>query len=42
MMNLAELHTQAEGPLDDLVEAIEEVVADLERKTDKAHDNYDQ
>jgi len=28
-MNLAELHLMAQGPVDTLVEAIEDVVADL-------------
>jgi len=41
MMNLAELHIQSEGPLDELVDAIEEVINDLERKTDRAHEEYE-
>lgn len=41
MMNLAELHVMAEGPLDDLVDAIESVVEDLNNKIDRAHEEYD-
>jgi len=40
-MNLAELHIMAEAPLDDLVDAIEEVVEDINRKTERAHEDYD-
>jgi len=41
MMNLAELHIMDDGPLDDLVDAIEEVVEDINRKTERAHTDYE-
>lgn len=41
MMNLAELHIQAQGPLDELIDAIEGVIDDLERKTERSHAEYD-
>jgi peptidoglycan hydrolase CwlO-like protein len=40
MMNLAELHLMTGGPLDELVDAVEEVVADLDRKIEKSHHEY--
>lgn len=40
-MNLAELHIAAGGPIDGLVEAIEEVVSDIEHKLDGAHADFD-
>jgi hypothetical protein len=34
LMELAELHTLAQGPLDELIAAIQEVIVDVERKTE--------
>jgi hypothetical protein len=41
ILSLAEMHTLAEGPIDDLVEAIEEIVNDLESKLQRAEEEYD-
>jgi hypothetical protein len=40
MLNLAELHLMAGGPLDELVEAIEGVMDDLDRKIENSHSEY--
>jgi Flp pilus assembly protein TadB len=41
LVNLAEVHLSSGGPLDELIDAIEEVITDLETKLDKAHENWD-
>jgi hypothetical protein len=41
MMNLAELHISTGGPLDELTDAIESVIEDIDAKTEKAHTEYD-
>lgn len=41
MLGLAEMHAKAGGPLDQLVDAIEEVVEDLDNKLNKAHADFD-
>lgn len=41
-MNLAELHLMAKGPIENLVSAIQDVVADLEIKTQNTHVEFDQ
>eukprot|EP01006_Ploeotia_vitrea_P049790 TRINITY_DN67376_c0_g3_i2.p2 TRINITY_DN67376_c0_g3~~TRINITY_DN67376_c0_g3_i2.p2 ORF type:complete len:113 (+),score=9.24 TRINITY_DN67376_c0_g3_i2:36-374(+) len=41
LMNLAELHLAAGGPIDGLVAAIEEVISDLETKIENAHAAFD-
>lgn len=41
VMKMAELHLMAQGPVDTLVDAINEVVADLEEKLEGAHAEYD-
>lgn len=40
IINLAELHLMAEGPLDELIAAIEEVIDDLNRKLTSADEEY--
>lgn len=40
LMNLAELHMMAKGPLDDLVAAIQDTVADLGYKREKRDASY--
>lgn len=40
-MNLAEMHTLAQGPLDELIVAIQEVISDVEVKTERAHRDFD-
>jgi len=42
IMNLAELHLMAQGPIDTLVSAIQDVIADLEAKQERTHAEYDQ
>jgi len=37
MLDLAEMHVQSGGPLDELLGAIEGVVTDLDTKLEKAH-----
>jgi hypothetical protein len=37
MMNLAELHVATSGPLDTLIEAIENVIDDIDRKIERSH-----
>jgi uncharacterized spore protein YtfJ len=41
MMNLAELHITSGGPLDELVDAIESVIEDIDMKIDRSHADYD-
>lgn len=41
MINLAEVHLTTGGPLDELIEAIDEVVEDLGRKLEAAHEAFD-
>lgn len=41
MVNLAEVHLGSGGPLDELIEAIDGVITDLETKLDKTHENWD-
>lgn len=41
LVNLAEVHVTSGGPLDELLEAIEEVITDLGNKLDRAHENYE-
>lgn len=41
-MNLVELHMLAQGPLDQLVNAINDLVDDLNAKLDRAYAEYDQ
>jgi len=41
MINLAEVHLSTGGPLDELIEAIDEVVEDLDRKLVAAHAAFD-
>jgi len=40
MLGLAELHLMAQGPVDVLVTAIEEVVVDLEHKREHADEAF--
>lgn len=42
IMNLAELHLMAQGPIDTLVSAIQDVIADLEAKQVRSQEEYDQ
>lgn len=37
---MAELHLKSGGPLDELVEVINSVLDDLERKEERAHNEY--
>jgi len=41
LMNLAEMHTLAQGPLDELVVAIQEVISDVDVKTERANRDFD-
>lgn len=41
MMNLAELHISSGGPLDELVDAIESVIEDIDNKIERSHADYD-
>lgn len=41
MLNLAEIHLAAEGPLDQLIAAINDVVSDLTVKLQKADEDWD-
>jgi vacuolar-type H+-ATPase subunit I/STV1 len=42
ILSLAEMHTLAEGPIDDLVVAIEAIVSDLEAKLVSAEEEFDE
>lgn len=41
LVSLAEVHVASGGPLDELLEAIEGVIEDLNTKLDSAHENYE-
>jgi len=40
VLDMAELHLKSGGPLDELVEVINSVLDDLERKEERAHNEF--
>jgi len=41
MLDLAEMNIKSGNPLGELIESIEELVTDIQVKSEKAHENFD-